>query len=768
MRALPLFLSGLLTLTVACDDKATGDTGSTRNPPGEQDDDVDEDTDGDTGDPGSVGSETEDDDGDASVNPDATEICDDIDNNCDGSIDGEDAVGATVWFEDADGDGYGVQSSRVTQCDEPAGYSDVAGDCDDSDAAFHPGAEESCDTDIDYNCDGSTAYEDADGDGYPACEDCDDSNRQINDGGIEVCDGEDNDCDGLYDDDDPSITGQSTWYEDGDNDSYGDARSSTDACDQPSGWVGNDDDCDDADANSNPGEVEVCDDADNDCNGTVDDDATDASDWYRDSDGDGYGTGVATESCDAPSAAYTDLDGDCDDSDASVNPGESEVCDDADNDCDSTVDEDATDASYGYADDDGDGFGDAGSYDLHCDVVDNDWDCDDTDSSEPVYVDASASGSGTGTLARPYDSIQDGIDASRECVVVEGGTYTENLDFGGREVLVTGVDGAGETTIDGNGNGPVVTFADGEGAGAELRGFTLTGGSGYESTTSSSYSCGSGDTCTDYFTTFCGGGIYVDGATPTLGDLVIEDNDVVAPSDSTSGDDTYTYYSYGGGLCVLNSTLTIGDVDFWDNSAEEGGAIYVDATGSLAVERGWIASNTAENGAGVQVDGGTLDLTNVASTWNAATLTGGGVLAIDAQLTETNVTHGGDDAPTGGGIYLSGSSTGTVMNTIVYGADSGEGVLVDSGSFSGSYNNVYGNGGGDYSGTSDPTGSSGNLSSDPRFTDVTDDGRDDNDDWSLSNTSPSVDAGNSSAVYDDADGTDNDQGAWGGGDSDWD
>ena len=133
------------------------------------------------------------------------------------------------------------------------------------------------------------------------------------------------------------------------------------------------------------------------------------------------------------------------------------------------------------------------------------------------------------------------------------------------------------------------------------------------------------------------------------------------------------------------------------------------------------------------------------------------------------MTHGGEGAASGGGIYLSGSSTATVMNTIIYGTGTGEGLLADGGAtFDGTYNDVYGNAGGNYSGITDPTGTYGNISEDPLFTDVTADGDPFNDDWTLAVGSPCIDAGNPDAAYDDADLTRNDMGAFGGPDSEWD
>ena len=89
-------------------------------------------------------------DDNANVYPNAEEICDELDNDCNGVVD----EGVTsLFFIDNDGDGFGYPTQFVDGCVAPEGYSAVLGDCDDSNPAHFPLQIEVCD-EIDNNCDG--------------------------------------------------------------------------------------------------------------------------------------------------------------------------------------------------------------------------------------------------------------------------------------------------------------------------------------------------------------------------------------------------------------------------------------------------------------------------------------------------------------------------------------------------------------------------------------------------------------------------------------
>lgn len=147
-----------------------------------------------------------------SASPPAEEVCDGVDNDCDGAYD-EDTAGCTVLFPDGDGDGYGRADGAACLC-APTGIltASVPGDCDDEDPGRHPGLEDVCNG-VDDDCNGLPDEGcDVDGDGWcasavegdpAACPhgggDCDDLDASVHPGAVETCNGKDDDCDGLED-----------------------------------------------------------------------------------------------------------------------------------------------------------------------------------------------------------------------------------------------------------------------------------------------------------------------------------------------------------------------------------------------------------------------------------------------------------------------------------------------------------------------------------------------------------------------------------------
>ncbi len=195
---------------------------------------------------------------------------------------------------------------------------------------------------------------DRDGDGVAWTEDCDESNKNV----------------GA-----PAI-----WFADKDEDGYGDPDQEKQACEQPEGFVSRTGDCNDQDPLIRPEVDDPCNGVDDDCDEQMDEDAESRA-FYQDSDGDGYGDpGQQIMACEQPASAVTD-NTDCDDSDPDLFPGNKEVCDGQDNDCDGTVDEDVVDPTIWYVDVDGDGYGDAANTAVGCvqpdGFVTNGDDCDD-------------------------------------------------------------------------------------------------------------------------------------------------------------------------------------------------------------------------------------------------------------------------------------------------------------------------------------------------------------------------------------------------------
>ena len=332
-------------------------------------------------------------DNDNRVNPLAQELCDGIDNDCNGIIDN----GGLSFYLDNDGDGFGSNTS-IQGCSAPAGYVSNNSDCDDNNASINPLANESCNG-MDDNCDGQVDegfplqiwYLDEDLDGFGSsmfimsCAqptgyvnrtgDCDDNNAAVNPDATEVCNPLDDNCNGLLNEGIPT----QTWFVDLDGDGYG-IDITTTSCFQPEGTAAQGGDCDDNNPAINPGTPEVCNNMDENCNG-IPDDGVATQTWFPDNDQDGFGSNLGIESCFQPTG-HVAQSGDCDDNNPFVNPGIAEGCNAVDDNCDGQIDE-GLDVILYFEDNDQDGFGDPQTVFESCQqglagFVTEGNDCDDT------------------------------------------------------------------------------------------------------------------------------------------------------------------------------------------------------------------------------------------------------------------------------------------------------------------------------------------------------------------------------------------------------
>ena len=627
---------------------------------------------------GTVADNTDCDDGAVAVNPDADEVCDDLDNDCDDLVDDDDdsldATTATAWYADGDSDGYGHLSDSVTACDAPGDYVADNTDCNDGNASVNPGETEVCDdADTDEDCSGSADdsdagvdsstftdwYPDSDTDTYgdatasatAQCDapsgsvdnalDCDDSESAINPDATEICDSVDNDCDTDIDDDDASLdtTTTTAWAPDSDTDGYGDDDGVVELCAAPSGYTSTLGDCDDSDGDINPDAQEVCDaaDTDEDCDGLVDDadDSVDLSTtaglFYPDSDGDGYGDDGATAEpyCDSPGSEYVTDNTDCDDDDEKVNPGEVEVCNEVDDDCDASTS--SAGMAYWMPD-----SGAAVDYTSTLAVGTSgspavvSWGTDGTLNlcQGTWYVDATVAGA-TLTI--------NGIDGSG-AVVLDGDFSNRMLDIeSGSNVTLSGLTFSSGST---SGDGGAVRVED-----AELQGSDLV----FDSNASDGY----------------GGGLFALASTVDLADCVFEDNESEAgggllmedSSDLTVERCRFTdnVSEFGGGLNIYDgSTMTLSDGTFSGNEAGSyGGGIRCFAGTSISV------SDTSFTGEFAGEDGGAVELVSCGSTFTNVTVTSstagdsGGAFWTSSDITLDNVSVDGAVAEAGGAVYLS-------------------------------------------------------------------------------------------------------------------
>jgi parallel beta-helix repeat protein len=365
-----------------------------------------------------------------------------------------------------------------------------------------------------------------------------------------------------------------------------------------------------------------------------------------------------------------------------------------------------------------------------------------------------------------YPTIQEAIDAAvdGDTVLVDNGTYTENINFLGKAITVISVNGPESTIIDGNASGSVVTFNSGEGTNSVLSGFTICNG---ETGVGGGIFCKESSptitncTISDNSVGWYGGGIFCEDSSPTITNCTISGN-----SADYNGGGIYCWDSspiitnctisgnsadvWGGGIYCGDSSPTITNCTISDNSAGwDGGGIFCEDS-SPTITNCTISGNSADlDGGGIFCqessptitnctisgnsagDGGGIScywnsspiITNCTISGNLADVWGGGIFCLfDSSSTITNCTISGNSAAGGGGVCCRVNSSPTVVNSILWG-DSPDEIYLDNSSIDITYSNIEGGWG---------TGE-GNIDADPLFVG--------GGDYHLTVDSPCIDAG---------------------------
>ncbi|MCF6240478.1 MAG: hypothetical protein L3J74_03930 [Bacteroidales bacterium] len=229
------------------------------------------------------------------------------------------------------------------------------------------------------------------------------------------------------------------------------------------------------------------------------------------------------------------------------------------------------------------------------------------------------------TVPGDYPSIQIAIDnaINGDRIVVASGTFTENINFNGKEIEIIG-NGPGNSIIDGGAAGSVVTFANGESANCLLRGFTIRNGTGTNINLALPYG-----PQTNY-----GGGIFINGASPGLENLIVENNSVAIDGENGGS---------GGGLYIGNgSNVQLNNVTVRNNTASryQGGGMTIENS-SVTFNTVTITNNTTGNyGGGISARNANLDFTDLTITGNSApgpNGMGGGMFLINCTINFNNV-----------------------------------------------------------------------------------------------------------------------------------
>lgn len=375
------------------------------------------------------------------------------------------------------------------------------------------------------------------------------------------------------------------------------------------------------------------------------------------------------------------------------------------------------------------------------DTIDDDTTDDDTTDDDLVWCHPAAE------IQVPADcaAIQAAIEAVDVggTVYVSAGNYRENLDFLGKDVQVIAVDGVYATSIDPD-SGCAVTFSGGETEAAALVGFTLIEGRGTEVSADGDHGH------------LAGGGVVVDGSSPTLRNLRVTHNCgglLLRDASPTLWNVVVSGNYDGGGIHMHGSTAVLNNVRITENAHDgPGGGLFLEGS-HVALVNAVVSENRARDyGAGV-----------------GAALGGGIYLGEDSSATLVNVAFLYNEAEADGGAIAVEDSTATLVNTTISESiTEGQcgGLLVVDSTVTLRHSNVVEPWDWEqpYCGMADPTGQDGNLAVEPRFLNSV---LCQEWDLHLQTISPLIDAGDPNLV--DPDGSPSDIGPYGGeGAASWD
>ncbi|NLE58185.1 MAG: DUF1565 domain-containing protein, partial [Planctomycetes bacterium] len=379
--------------------------------------------------------------------------------------------------------------------------------------------------------------------------------------------------------------------------------------------------------------------------------------------------------------------------------------------------------------------------------------------AKTVYVSKTGNNTNNGlTWETAKLTVQEGLNtaAADDQVWVAAGTYVENITLKQGVALYGGFTGnetdlsqrdwlTNKSILDGNQAGSVVTSPSGATTTTRIDGFAIRNGSG---TRVSSYRYGGGIYCsfssptianntitenTASGTSACGGGLYCSNSSPVISNNTITAN-TASDSNGPSGSS-----GYGGGIYCVGASPTISNNTINGNIAGYGGGgIHCKSyTGVIAYNT--VSSNIAGmNGGGIYCGANAAAMIANNRISSNSAVYGGGIYCYFSSPTIANNTVTANSGSYGGGIYCH-SSSATIVNTIV--AFNSSGIYTDgTGTLTLRYNCLFGNPAYNYSGVTDPTGTNGNTSTDPKLAGVA------YGNVHIQPDSPCIDVGNDTAV----------------------